>query len=314
MPALQSSAFLRIGSRGSNLALVQARLVQRLLSEAHGVPLEAIEIRTITTSGDRLTDAPLSTAGGKGLFSKEIEAALEAGEVDIGVHSSKDMATRLPDGLVLAAFLEREDIRDAFVSLSVKTLDELPQGAKFGTSSLRRASQILRARPDLEIVPFRGNVDTRLRKLADGVADATLLAVAGLNRLGRTSDITDYLDPERFLPAPAQGAIGLEIRADDSRSFELIAPLNHQQTATAVHGERALLDALDGSCRTAIGVVSHIAEKTLMLRGEILSPDGRISIEARHAGPAAAPEAVGHELGQILRDKAGSDFLKLFPG
>ncbi len=314
MPALQSSAFLRIGSRGSNLALVQARLVQRLLSEAHGVPLEAIEIRTITTSGDRLTDAPLSTAGGKGLFSKEIEAALEAGEVDIGVHSSKDMATRLPDGLVLAAFLEREDIRDAFVSLSVKTLDELPQGAKFGTSSLRRASQILRARPDLEIVPFRGNVDTRLRKLTDGVADATLLAVAGLNRLGRASDITDYLDPERFLPAPAQGAIGLEIRADDSRSFELIAPLNHQRTATAVHGERALLDALDGSCRTAIGVVSHIAEKTLMLRGEILSPDGRISIEARHAGPAAAPEAVGHELGQILRDKAGSDFLKLFPG
>ena len=314
MPALQSSAFLRIGSRGSNLALVQARLVQRLLSEAHGVPLEAIQIRTITTSGDRLTDAPLSTAGGKGLFSKEIEAALEAGEVDIGVHSSKDMATRLPDGLVLAAFLEREDIRDAFVSLSVKTLDELPQGARFGTSSLRRASQILRARPDLEIVPFRGNVDTRLRKLTDGVADATLLAVAGLNRLGRASDITDYLDPERFLPAPAQGAIGLEIRADDSRSFELIAPLNHQQTATAVHGERALLDALDGSCRTAIGVVSHIAEKTLMLRGEILSPDGRISIEARHAGPAAAPEAVGHELGQILRDKAGSDFLKLFPG
>lgn len=314
MPALQSSAFLRIGSRGSNLALVQARLVQRLLSEAHGVPLEAIEIRTITTSGDRLTDAPLSTAGGKGLFSKEIEAALEAGEVDIGVHSSKDMATRLPDGLVLAAFLEREDIRDAFVSLSVKTLDELPQGARFGTSSLRRASQILRARPDLEIVPFRGNVDTRLRKLTDGVADATLLAVAGLNRLGRASDITDYLDPERFLPAPAQGAIGLEIRADDSRSFELIAPLNHQRTATAVHGERALLDALDGSCRTAIGVVSHIAEKTLMLRGEILSPDGRISIEARHAGPAAAPEAVGHELGQILRDKAGSDFLKLFPG
>jgi len=314
VPALQSSAFLRIGSRGSNLALVQARLVQRLLSEAHGLPLDAIEIRTITTSGDRLTDAPLSTAGGKGLFSKEIEAALEAGEVDIGVHSSKDMATRLPDGLVLAAFLEREDIRDAFVSLSVKTLDELPQGARLGTSSLRRASQILRARPDLEIVPFRGNVDTRLRKLTDGVADATLLAVAGLNRLGRASDITDYLDPERFLPAPAQGAIGLEIRADDSRSFELIAPLNHQQTATAVHGERALLDALDGSCRTAIGVVSHIAEKTLMLRGEILSPDGRISIEARHAGPAAAPEAVGHELGQILRDKAGSDFLKLFPG
>jgi hydroxymethylbilane synthase len=311
---LQSSLFLRIGSRGSHLALVQARLVQKLLAAAHGVPLEAIEIRTITTSGDRLSEAPLSEVGGKGLFSKEIEGALEAGEVDLGVHSSKDMATRLPDGLVLAAFLEREDIRDAFVSLKVKTLDELPHGAKFGTSSLRRASQMLRARPDLQIVPFRGNVDTRLRKLTDGVADATLLAVAGLNRLGRQANITSYLDPERFPPAPAQGAIGLEIRAVDTRTADLVAPLNHAPTATAVHAERALLEALDGSCRTAIGAVSHIAEKTLLLRGEILSPDGSIAIAGQHAGPAAAPEAVGHELGQILRDKAGSDFLKLFPG
>ncbi len=311
---MQSSPFLRIGSRGSRLALVQARLVQKLLAEVHGVPLEAIEVRTITTSGDRLTEAPLSEIGGKGLFSKEIEGALEAGEVDVGVHSSKDMATRLPDGLMLAAFLEREDIRDAFVSLKVKTLDELPRGAKFGTSSLRRASQMLRARPDLEMVPFRGNVDTRLRKLADGIAEATLLAVAGLNRLGRQADITSYLDPERFPPAPAQGAIGLEIRAADTRTADLVAPLNHAPTATAVHAERALLEALDGSCRTAIGAVSHIAEKTLLLRGEILSPDGSIAYAAQHAGPAAAPEAVGHELGQILRDKAGSDFLKLFPG
>lgn len=311
---MQSSPFLRIGSRGSNLALVQARLVQRLLAEAHGVPLEAIEIRTITTSGDRLTDAPLSEVGGKGLFSKEIEAALEAGEVDLGVHSSKDMATKLPDGLTLAAFLRREDIRDAFVSLKVKSLDDLAQGAKLGSSSLRRSSQMLRTRPDLEIVPFRGNVDTRLRKLADGIADATLLAVAGLNRLGRQAEITSYLDPERFPPAPAQGAIGLEIRADDTRTAGLIAPLNHPATATAVHAERALLAALDGSCRTAIGVVTHMAEKTIALRGEILSPDGRTAISAAHAGPAAAPDAVGHELGQILRDKAGSDFLKLFPG
>jgi hydroxymethylbilane synthase len=311
---LQSSPFLRIGSRGSPLALVQARLVQKLLAEAHGVPRETIEIRTITTSGDRLTEAPLSEAGGKGLFSKEIEAALEAGEVDLGVHSSKDMATKLPDGLVLAAFLKREDVRDAFVSLSVRHLDDLPIGAKLGSSSLRRAAQMLRARPDLEIVPFRGNVDTRLRKLSDGVADATLLAVAGLKRLGREADITAYLDPEIFPPAPAQGAIGLEIRADDSRTAELVAPLNHPVTATAVHAERALLAALDGSCRTAIGVVSHLADHTILLRGEILSPDGSLAIEARHAGPSAAPEAVGHELGQILRDKAGSDFLKLFPG
>jgi hydroxymethylbilane synthase len=277
------------------------------------VPLETIEIRTITTSGDRLTEAPLSEAGGKGLFSREIEAALEAGEVDLGVHSSKDMATNLPDGLDMPVFLEREDIRDAFVSLTVKSLDELPQGARLGSSSLRRASQMLRARPDLAIVPFRGNVDTRLRKLAEGVADATLLAVAGLNRLGRQSEITAYLDPELFPPAPAQGAIGLEIRASDRRTAQLIAPLNHAPTNIAVTAERALLRQLDGSCRTAIGALSRIEGDILHLRGEILSPDGSLAIEAAHSGPLARADALGHELGGILRDKAGSDFLKLFP-
>ena len=295
------------------LALVQARLVRRLLADAHGVPEAEIEIRTITTSGDTLKDAPLSEVGGKGLFSKEIEAALEAGEVDLGVHSSKDMATKLPDGLLLAAFLEREDIRDAFVSLTAKTVGELPHGAKLGSSSLRRASQMLRARPDLTIVPFRGNVDTRLRKLADGVADATLLAVAGLNRLGRQNEITSYLDPEQFPPAPAQGAIGIEIRANDQRTAGLIKPLDHGPTATAVHAERALLGALDGSCRTAIGALTRIDGNTLHLKGEILSPDGQLAIFGQHSGPVTAPETVGHELGQILRDKAGSDFFKLFP-
>jgi hydroxymethylbilane synthase len=304
---------LRIGSRGSALALVQARLVQRLLAEAHGVDPERIDIHTITTSGDRLTDAPLSEMGGKGLFSKEIEAALEAGEIDLGVHSSKDMATTLPDGLDLAAFLEREDIRDAFVSIIAGTLDDLPSGARLGSSSLRRASQVLRRRPDLTIVPFRGNVDTRLRKLRDGMADATLLAVAGLNRLGRQADITSYLDPDLFPPAPAQGAIGLEIRAGDARTRALIAPLNHEPTATAVAAERALLGALDGSCRTAIGARSRIEGEILTLRGEILSPDGRIAIDGSLSGPADAPATLGHELGRILRDKAGSDFLKLFP-
>lgn len=313
-PALQSPPFLRIGSRGSPLALFQARLAQRLLAEAHGVPLDDIEILTIQTSGDRLTDMPLNTGGGKGLFSKEIEAALEANEIDLGVHSTKDMASHLPDGLVLAAFLEREDIRDAFVSLTVKSLDDLPRGARFGTSSIRRGSQILRYRPDLTIVPFRGNVDTRLKKLADGVADATLLAAAGLHRLGREDQIGAYLDPEIFLPAPAQGAIGIEIRANDTRTADLVAPLNHAPTATAVAAERALLATLDGSCRTAIGAVSHLADHTLTLRAELLSPDGQTTIAARHTGPAMAPGIIGHELGQILRDKAGSDFFKLFPG
>jgi hydroxymethylbilane synthase len=310
---LQSSPFLRIGSRGSALALVQARLVRRLLADAHGVPEDAIEIRTITTSGDRLTEAPLSQVGGKGLFSKEIEGALEADEIDLGVHSSKDMATKLPAGLVLTAFLEREDIRDAFVSLTAGSIDELPHGAKLGSSSLRRASQMLRARPDLAIVPFRGNVDTRLRKLAEGVADATLLAVAGLNRLGRQHEITSYLDPERFPPAPAQGAIGLEIRANDRRTADLTGPLDHGPTSVAVRAERALLGALDGSCRTAIGALSHVDGERLHLTGEILSPDGRIAVRASHAGAVSAPEAVGRELGQMLRDKAGSDFFKLFP-
>ena len=295
------------------LALVQARLVRRLLAEAHGVPESAIEIHTITTSGDRLTEATLSEVGGKGLFSKEIESALEIGEVDVGVHSSKDMATKLPDGLVLAAFLKREDSRDAFVSLIVKSLDELPQGARLGSSSLRRAAQMLRARPDLEVVPFRGNVDTRLRKLAEGVADATLLAVAGLNRLGRTGEITSYLDPELFPPAPAQGAIGLEIRADDSRTAEIIKVLDHSETTLSVRAERALLGALDGSCRTAIGALSRIEGDTLTLRAEMLSPDGRLAFFGTLSGSIGEPERIGHELGQILRDKAGSDFFKLFP-
>jgi hydroxymethylbilane synthase len=223
------------------------------------------------------------------------------------------MATKLPDGLALAAFLPREDIRDAFVSLKAKTLDDLPMAARLGSSSLRRAAQILRARPDLEIVPFRGNVDTRLKKLADNVADATLLAVAGLNRLGRSHEITSYLDPERFPPAPAQGAIGIEIRTNDKRTAELISVLNHAPTTTAVRAERALLGELDGSCRTAIGALSRLDGDTLHLKAEILSPDGRTTFDAAHAGPAENPEKIGHELGQILRDKAGSDFLKLFP-
>jgi hydroxymethylbilane synthase len=172
---------------------------------------------------------------------------------------------------------------------------------------------MLHHRPDLEIVPFRGNVDTRLRKLAEGVADATLLAVAGLNRLGREHEITSYLDPERFPPAPAQGAIGIEIRASDSRTAELIKSLDHAPTSVAVHAERALLGTLDGSCRTAIGAVSRIDGPTLHLKGEILSPDGRIVIDGSHSGSTSTPEQIGHELGQILLDKAGSDFFKLFP-
>lgn len=311
---MQSAPLLRIGTRGSPLALAQAQLTQRLLAETHGVAPEAIEIRVITTTGDRLTDRPLSEAGGKGLFSKEIEAALEAGEVDLGVHSSKDLASWLPDGLVLAAFLEREDVRDAFVSLKYLSLDELPEGAKLGSSSIRRAAQMLRARPDLTIVPFRGNVDTRLQKLEAGVADATLLAVAGLNRLGKQDKITAYLDPRDFPPAPAQGAIGIEIRENDRRTAELVAPLNHAPTATTIAGERALLATLDGSCRTPIGAFTELNGVWCRLTAEFLSPDGREFHRASVEGAATDAAKLGTQLGEMLLEQAGPEFQLQFKG
>lgn len=309
-----STPFLRLGTRGSPLALAQANLVARLLSERHGVPVEDIVIHVITTSGDRLTDRPLSEAGGKGLFSKEIEAAILAGEVDLGVHSSKDMATVLPDGLVLSTFLQREDVRDAFVSHLYASLAEMPAGAKLGTSSIRRAAQMLRERPDIEIVPFRGNVDTRLGKLEQGVAEATLLAAAGLNRLGKSSHIRSYIDPRRFPPAPAQGAIGLEHRIDDARTAALLAPLDHAPTSIAIAAERALLAELDGSCRTPIGAFTELNETSCTLHGEILSPDGAEAFTASISGTLAEAQALGSELGRKLLGLAGPDFVKRFQG
>ena len=310
---MQSKApLLRIGTRGSALALRQANMVRTQLAALHGVGEDEIEIVTITTSGDRLTDRPLSEAGGKGLFSKEIEDALFDNRIDLGVHSSKDLATKLPDGLALPVFLEREDIRDAFVSLTAGNLGELPKGARLGTSSIRRAAQALRHRPDLKIVPFRGNVDTRLRKLADRVADATLLAVAGLNRLGAADRITAYLDPKEFPPAPAQGAIGIETRADDHRVRDLVAGLDHEPTHLAVRAERALLGVLDGSCRTAIGASTEFAGDTLVLNAEILSPDGQEVFAAATSGPSKDPEPVGINLGERLLRLAGAEFIARF--
>lgn len=307
---MQSAPILRLGTRGSALALAQANLVARLLREANHWPEDAVDIRVITTSGDRLKDAPLSTAGGKGLFSREIEAALLAGEIDLGVHSSKDLSTVLPDGLALPVFLEREDVRDAFVSRIAGSVDELPQGARLGSSSIRRAAQMLRHRPDLVVVPFRGNVDTRLRKLDEGVADATLLAVAGLNRLGRQDEITAYLDPKRFPPAPAQGAIGIEIREDDGRTAALVAPLNHEPTRIAVTAERAMLKVIDGSCRTPIGVFSELSDAALVLTGQLLSPDGAEAFTATETGTPAEAETIGQRLGEALLTLAGPAFLE----
>lgn len=309
---MQSAPFLRIGTRGSPLALAQAHLVRNMIAAAHGVDQAEIAVDVIQTSGDRLKEAPLADVGGKGLFSKEIEAALHEGTIDIGVHSSKDLATTLPDGLLLPAFLEREDIRDAFVSLSATSLVEMPRGSKLGTSSIRRAAQVRRQRPDLVVVPFRGNVDTRLKKLRDGVADATLLAVAGLNRLGREAEITDYLDPRAFPPAPAQGAIGIEARTDDARTIGIVTPLNHRLTSVAVMAERALLRELDGSCRTAVGVFTELEGGRIALHGEILAPDGSASIEASEAGDTAEAETIGAALGQKLRAMAGPQLLAQF--
>lgn len=307
---MQSSApFARIGTRGSPLALAQARLVRKLLSEAHGIPEDDIAIEVISTGGDRsqASNASLTEIGGKGLFTKEIDEAMLAGAIDIGVHSSKDVATRLPDGIVLAAFLEREDVRDAFMSVTVQSLDHLPENAKFGTSSIRRAAQVLRQRPDLEIVPFRGNVGTRLQKLLDGVADATMLAVAGLNRLGEGHRATALLDPEIFMPAPAQGAIGITLRPDDQRIADLIAPLDHDPTHMAISAERAMLAVLDGSCRTPVGALSRLEGRTLTLKGQILSLDGKTAFDSAATG--TDPLALGKKIGDDLIAQAGTEWL-----
>ena len=300
--------FARIGTRGSLLALAQARLVQKLLSEAHGVALDDIAIEVISTSGDQ-TERALTDIGGKGLFTKEIDQALLDGVIDIGVHSSKDVATGLPPGMALPVFLEREDVRDAFLSLTVRGIDYLPEGAKFGTSSIRRAAQVRRQRPDLRIVPFRGNVQTRLQKLADGVAEATMLAVAGLNRLGEGHRVTAMLDPEQFMPAPAQGAIGIAVREGDERFAALVAPLNHAPTHAGITAERAMLAVLDGSCRTPVGALSQLDDDRLVLKGEILSLDGQTAFTDEVSGGVSEAAAIGAALGRKLIDKAGTQWL-----
>ena len=301
--------FARIGTRGSPLALTQARLVRGLLAKAHGVSEDDIAIEVISTGGDRsqASNASLTEIGGKGLFTKEIDDAMLSGRVDIGVHSSKDVATRLPDGIALTAFLEREDVRDAFLSVKVQSIDHLAERAKFGTSSIRRAAQVLRQRPDLEIVPFRGNVGTRLQKLLDGVADATMLAMAGLNRLGEGHRATDLLDPEIFMPAPAQGAIGIAVRSDDARMAQLVAALDHAPTHTAIAAERAMLAVLDGSCRTPVGALSRLDGGTLVLKGQILSLDGKTAFDSVASG--TDPIALGRQVGDDLIAQAGTEWL-----
>jgi hydroxymethylbilane synthase len=304
----QSSPLLRIGTRGSPLALWQAHAVQAALAAAHNVAPEAVSIEIIRTTGDIIQDRPLSEVGGKGLFTKEIEQALIDGAIDLAVHSSKDMPTALPPGLKLAACLPREDVRDAFISRKAPSLADLPRGAVVGTASLRRQAMVKRMRPDLSVATFRGNVDTRLKKLDDGVVDATLLAFAGLKRLGREAAATAVLDVDTFLPAVGQGAVGIEARAGDARTLDLLAWINHAETLAAVQTERAFLAELDGSCRTPIAGHARIVGNNVEFRGMILRPDGSEVHEAEDKSAAEHGELLGASVARALKDRAAADF------
>ncbi|MER8567091.1 hydroxymethylbilane synthase [Mesorhizobium sp. M0924] len=299
---------LKIGTRGSPLALAQAHETQARLMEAHGMPAEAFEVVVISTSGDRIQDRPLSGAGGKGLFTKEIEEALLAGTIDIAVHSSKDMPTVLPVGLELSAFLPREDARDAFIGKAVKRIVDLPQGAKVGSSSLRRQALIRRMRPDLDVVMFRGNVQTRLRKLEEGVAEGTILAYAGLKRLGLGHVVTDLMPLDAFPPAPGQGAIGIETRIGDSEVEKMLVAIHDVPTGQALACERAFLAALDGSCRTPIAGYATISGGRLVFAGLIISPDGTQSHEVKAEGLALDAADIGTDAARMVRVKAGETF------
>jgi hydroxymethylbilane synthase len=305
---LQSNP-LRIGTRGSALALAQAYETRDRLMAAHGLSESDFEIEVIKTSGDRIQDRPLSEVGGKGLFTKEIEEALLDGRIDLAVHSSKDMPTVLPDGLALTAFLPREDVRDAFLSPKAGTLTDLPQGAVVGSSSLRRQAMIKKLRPDIEVVMYRGNLQTRLRKLAEGEVDATLLAAAGLNRLGLEKEITSLLSIEEFLPAVGQGAICIESRENDDATLKMLAAIHDQETQIRLDAERAFLAVLDGSCRTPIGGLATLEGETLHFKGIVLKPDGSEAHEAEQSGPAADAVQIGKSVGEMLKSKMGPGFL-----
>ena len=306
-----STALLRIGTRGSALALAQAAELRARLAAAHpalAAP-DALETVVIKTTGDAATQRSLADLGGKGLFTKEIEEALLEKRIDLAVHSLKDVPTFLPPGLVIAAHLPREDARDAWFSPGAPRLADLPQGARIGTSSPRRQAQLLHARPDIRILPLRGNVETRLRKLDAGEVDATLLAVAGVKRLGLAHRITAILAPEEMLPAAAQAAIGIEIRAGDARVAELLAAIDDAPTAARVTAERAVLAALGGSCRTPIAAHAEIdARGAMHLRAMIIRPDGSERLFAERHGDAAAAAALGSDAGEELRRRAGPGF------
>ena len=308
MKNVPPSSPLRIGTRGSPLALAQAVETRTKLMTAWDWPEEAFEVVVIQTSGDRIQDRPLRLVGGKGLFTKEIEEQLLDGSIDIAVHSMKDMPTAQPDGLVLDTYLPREDVRDAFVSPSTDSIASLTQGARVGSSSLRRRAQLMHVRPDLDVVEFRGNVQTRLKKLTEGVASCTFLAMAGLNRLNMAHIATLAIEPEDMLPAVAQGAIGIERRSNDSVTAALLEPLHHAATGQRLAAERAFLAALDGSCETPIAGLAILEGSELLLRGEVLRPDGSEKLSGERRGAIGRGAEMGYDLAQDLLSQAGPEF------
>ena len=308
------TASLRIGTRGSPLALWQANETRRLLAAAPpALAAEgAIAIAVIKTTGDRIQDRTLAEAGGKGLFTKEIEEALLAREIDLAVHSMKDVPTFLPAGLGIVAMLKREDPRDALIAgPGIAGLDDLPNGTVVGTASLRRGAQLRARRPDIVVVPLRGNVDTRLEKVRNGSVGATFLAYAGLKRLGRLADVSAVLSTADMLPAVAQGAIGIECRLDDAQTRSYLAALDDAPTHVAVTAERGLLERLDGSCRTPIGALAvGLAGDRLRLDGLVVRPDGSGLLTTSREGPKSDALAMGEDAGEELKGRAGPGYFQ----
>lgn len=303
---------LVIGTRGSKLAIWQAEWIQSRLKEL--APEVSVTLRTIKTSGDKIQDVPLAAIGGKGLFVKEIEEALLREEIDLAVHSMKDVPTVLPDGLGIACVPEREDPRDVLISRAGGGLDALAAGAQIGTSSLRRQAQLLHYRPDLRITMLRGNLDTRLRKVREGAFDAIVLAAAGLKRLGWMDAVTEYLPFTVCLPAIGQGALGIEARQQDSFVQDLLRSLDHGPTHTAVLGERALLDRLEGGCQVPVAAHGTLKGQTLALEGLVASTDGRRMIRHAIEGPAVQAESLGRDLADRLLADGGREILDVIYG
>jgi hydroxymethylbilane synthase len=301
---------LRIGTRGSPMALAQTGLVRDRLIAAHPelAAAGAVEIVTIRTTGDRVQDRRLAEIGGKGLFTKEIDEALLDRRVDLAVHSLKDLETWLPAGVEIACIMPRDDPRDAFLSLKAASLAALPQGAVVGTASLRRQAQLLRCRPDLRIVPLRGNAGTRIRKLEAGEVDATLLALCGLQRIGLASRATEILSREVMLPAVGQGTLAVECRAGDDAIRQLLAPLHDPPSAACAATERAMLAVLDGSCHTPIAGLAEATGNQLTIEGLLMTPDGRKEIRSSHSGDLAEATTIGTALGEELRRRGGPEF------